>query len=104
MHRRAGFENISVDLIFGFPGNTLASWRETLCRILDVRPSHISVYSLQIEEGTPLYQMFRRDEVEQVTDEENRRMYHDAVSLLKHSGYEMYEISNASLPKRACRS
>lgn len=101
--RKAGFENISVDLIFGFPGHTVSSWKETLHCALDMKPSHISVYSLQIEEGTPLYRMFRRDEVEEVPDEENREMYHVAVDILRHRGYEMYEISNASLPGRACR-
>lgn len=101
--RRAGFENLNIDLIFGFPGNTRDKWKETLLRALDLKPDHISFYSLQIEEGTPLYQMFRRDEVEQVRDEENRAMYRDAAGLLKESGYLRYEISNASLPGRACR-
>ncbi len=101
--RRAGFYNISVDLIFGFPGHTQDSWRRTLYRILEMEPPHISLYSLQIEEGTPLYRMFRADEVEQVADGINRAMYHDAVDILESRGYQMYEISNASLPGHACR-
>ena len=101
--RKAGFDNINIDLIFGFPGNTVKSWRKTLKTALDLRPDHISFYSLQIEEGTPLYRMFRNDEVEQVSDEINRQMYHDAVRLLQENGYLHYEISNASLPGKQCR-
>lgn len=101
--RRAGFDNINIDLIFGIPGSTAESWKKTLQRALDLKPDHISFYSLQIEEGTPLYRMFRSDQIDQVSDEENRRMYHDAVDLLKRYGYIHYEISNAALPGKECR-
>lgn len=101
--RRAGFENINIDLIFGFPGNTLEMWKKTLKRVIDLQPDHISFYSLQIEEETPLYEMFRKDMVEQISDEINRQMYHDAVQMLKERGYVHYEISNASLPGKQCR-
>lgn len=101
--RRAGFDNINIDLIFGIPGSGSESWRKTLQKALSLRPDHLSFYSLQIEEGTPLYEMFRRDEAEQVSDEENRRMYHEAIRLLGEAGYCHYEISNAALPGRECR-
>lgn len=101
--RKAGFDNINIDLIFGFPGNTIESWRQTLKKALNLKPDHISFYSLQIEEGTPLYRMFREDAVEQVSDEINRQMYHEAVKLLQENGYLHYEISNASLPGRQCQ-
>lgn len=103
MARRAGFENINIDLIFGIPGSTADSWKSTLRRAVALRPDHLSFYSLQIEEGTPLYRMFRSDDIQQVSDEENRRMYHDAVQFLEQVGYHQYEISNAALAKRECR-
>ena len=103
MARRAGFENINIDLIFGIPGSTADSWKSTLRRAVALRPDHLSFYSLQIEEGTPLYRMFRLDDIQQVSDEENRRMYHDAVQFLEQAGYHQYEISNAALAKRECR-
>lgn len=101
--REAGFDNINIDLIFGFPGQTFESWTKTLDTVLELSPEHISFYSLQIEEGTPLYEKFRRDEVEQIPDELNRKMYREAVSRLKEAGYEHYEISNAAKPGFRCR-
>lgn len=100
--REAGFDNINIDLMFGFPGQTLESWRSTLEKAVGLDPEHISFYSLQIEEGTPLYRMFRNDEAEQISDEMNREMYHIAVETLKEHGYEHYEISNAAKPGRRC--
>lgn len=101
--RRAGFDNLNIDLIFGFPGQTLTSWKQTLQTAIELQPEHLSFYSLQIEEGTPLYRLFREDQVEQIPDELNREMYHYAVEILKSSGYGHYEISNAALPGRECR-
>lgn len=101
--RQAGFDNINIDLIFGFPGQTQESWKKTLDTALELSPDHISFYSLQIEEGTPLYEKFRRDEVEQIPDEINRAMYRTAVERLTAAGYEHYEISNAAKPGRRCR-
>lgn len=101
--REAGFKNINIDLIFGFPGQTLESWNKTLDMALNLSPEHISFYSLQIEEGTPLYEKFRCDEVEQIPDEINRTMYHTAVERLVAAGYEHYEISNAAKPGCRCR-
>lgn len=101
--REAGFDNINIDLIFGFPDQTFESWTKTLDTVLELSPEHISFYSLQIEEGTPLYEKFRRDEVEQIPDELNREMYREAVRRLKEAGYEHYEISNAAKPGFRCR-
>ena len=101
--RAAGFDNVNIDLIFGFPGHTLESWKKTLETAIELGPEHISFYSLQIEEGTPLYEMFRRDEAEQISDELNREMYHTALSMLKDAGYCHYEISNAAKEGRFCR-
>lgn len=101
--RDAGFDNISLDLMFGFPGQTLASWRKTLETAVALEPDHLSFYSLQIEESTPLYQWFREDRVEQLPDELNRDMYHFAVDFLEQNGYGRYEISNAARPGKQCR-
>ncbi len=101
--RQAGFDNINIDLIFGFPGNTPEEWRRTLHRAVNLRPEHISFYSLQIEDGTPLYRMFCEDIVDQVSDRTNRLMYHDALEILTKAGYHHYEISNAALSGKECR-
>ena len=101
--RAAGFDNISLDLMFGFPGQTLLSWKETLRKAAELEPEHLSFYSLQIEEGTPLYRMFRNDEIEQLPDETDREMYHEAVRFLKDNDYRLYEISNAARRGRECR-
>ena len=101
--RTAGFDNISLDLMFGFPGQTMLSWKETLRKAVDLEPEHLSFYSLQIEEGTPLYRMFRNDEIDQLSDEADREMYHYAVRFLTEKGYRLYEISNASRQGRECR-
>lgn len=103
MAGNAGFDNINIDLIFGFPGHNMSSWRKTLEKAVSLKPQHISFYSLQIEEGTRLYDMFRRDETEQISDELNREMYHYAADFLSSAGFNRYEISNASLPGKECR-
>lgn len=94
--RACGFDNINVDLIFSLPGQTLAIWNETLDGILELSPEHISFYSLQIEEGTPFYQMFLSGEIQQTPDELDRAMYHSALCRLEQAGYQRYEISNGA--------
>ncbi len=103
MVREAGFGNLNLDLMFGFPGQTMESWEATLQRAMQLQPEHVSFYSLQIEEGTPLYDMFREDRVEQLPDEINRAMYHRGIDVLRAHGLELYEISNASRPGYECR-
>ena len=103
MARDAGFENINIDLIFGFPGMSIESWKKTLEIVIDMHPEHISFYSLQIEEGTPLYSMFRNGEINQISEEADREMYHLAEQMLESAGYVHYEISNAALPGKECR-
>ena len=92
--RKAGFENINVDLMFALPEQTLGQWEETLSEITALQPEHISAYSLIIEEGTPFYDLYEK-EVYQETDEElDRAMYHTAVQILAEEDYHQYEISN----------
>ncbi|MBO4861400.1 MAG: radical SAM family heme chaperone HemW [Firmicutes bacterium] len=101
--RGAGFKNINLDLIFGAPEQDPAVWQETLAEVLDMRPEHVSFYSLQLEEGTPLYKDYTAGKVDLPSWEENRRMYHHAADALKAAGYHHYEVSNAALPGFECR-
>ena len=95
--REAGFDNISLDLIFSVPGETTEDALSDARRILELEPQHISCYSLQLEEGTPFYSMAEAGELEEVSDEDDRRTYHELVRLLSDAGYEHYEISNWAL-------
>ncbi len=94
--RRTGFENISVDLMFGLPGQTNEIWIDTLRKVTELGPEHISAYSLKIEEGTPFFDMKSRSELSVPDDDANREMYDTAVEFLKEQGYCRYEISNFS--------
>lgn len=96
--RRAGFKNINIDLMFGIPGQTMKKWTDTVKQAIFLRPQHISLYSLSVEEGTPLDEMFCRGEFELTPDIVDREMYHEALKLLRNSGYNHYEISNVALP------
>ena len=92
-----GFNNINLDIMFGLPNQTLVEWEETLTRITDLHPEHISCYGLKIEEGTPFFIM--QQKLLKIPDEDiERKMYRYAVSFLISKGYEHYEISNFALP------
>lgn len=101
MAREAGFTNVNVDLMSALPGQNLKTWEETLQKVLELEPEHISAYSLIIEEGTVLY-----DKLEQYppipSEEEDRIMYQRTKQLLSEKGYERYEISNYA--KKGCES
>ena len=90
--RRAGFKNLSLDLIYGLPGQTLRGWEETLDHVLRQNPDHISCYGLKLEPGTPLYEY--RDQYEIPSDDDQADMYLTAVENLESRGYRQYEISN----------
>jgi oxygen-independent coproporphyrinogen-3 oxidase len=98
----AGFET-NLDLMLGVPGQSLKSWENSLERAIELRTHHLSFYSLQLEEGTPLYQDYRFGKLVLPTWEENRAMYHTAVRRIKQAGYHHYEISNAAKPGYECR-
>jgi oxygen-independent coproporphyrinogen-3 oxidase len=101
--RRAGFANINLDLMFAFPGQTPSDWRESLEEALDLGPEHISFYSLQLEEGTPLHADVSAGALAAVCEDADREMYHFAVRALARAGFEHYEISNAAKPGFRCR-
>lgn len=92
--REMGFDNINLDLIFSVPGESTSDALADARRIIDLGPEHISCYSLQLEEGTPFYRMAEAGEIREISDEEDRKTYHEVVRLLRAAGYEHYEISN----------
>lgn len=95
--RRAGFENISVDVMSGLPGQDLHTLVDTLTKVCELSPEHISVYSLQVEKDTPLYD--REDLIDMIPDESaDREMYSMTKKVLKSFGYNRYEFSNYSKP------
>ena len=87
-----GFSNISLDLMYGLPGQTLESWKQTVERIIRMRPEHISCYGLKVEPNTPLWTY--QDTANLPSDDQQADMYLAACELLKTHGYEHYEISN----------
>lgn len=99
MAREAGFSNINVDLMSGLPGQSLASWEDSLYKTAQLKPEHISAYSLIIEEGTP----FASQKLELPDEEEERNMYERTREILEDWGYHQYEISNYARPGRECR-
>jgi oxygen-independent coproporphyrinogen-3 oxidase len=95
--RRAGFENISVDAMSSLPGQDMHTMVDTLTRITELSPEHISVYSIQVEDGTKLKD--REDLLNMIPDEDtDRNMYYMTKKVLKAAGYNRYEISNYSKP------
>ena len=90
--RKAGFANISLDLMYGLPNQTVSQWKETVLNIISLRPEHISCYGLKVEENTPLWSY--KDCANLPSDDAQAQMYLEAVKLLEEYGYEQYEISN----------
>ena len=90
--RKLGFRNISVDLMYGLPGQTQADWLKTLRNVLALQPEHVSCYGLKVEEGTPLYDY--KDCCNLPDDDAQADMYLAAVDALRKHGYRQYEISN----------
>lgn len=110
--RAAGFSNINIDLMSGLPGQSPASWRETLGKVLALKPEHISAYSLMVEEGTVFAGWYGQPEQSGRTpgawetahlpplpsEDEERQMYYDTEAILKGAGMKRYEISNYAMP------
>ncbi len=96
--RAAGIENVSIDLIYGIPGQTMESWRRSVKAAIAAGVQHISAYNLSYEEGTPLWRMRDRGEIIEVDDLTCIGMYNELTRLLREAGYQHYEISNFSLP------
>ena len=94
----AGIDNISIDLIFGMPGQTVASWARSVEQAVALAPQHISAYGLTYEEGTRLWHQRERGEVDEVPEDDCLEMYRILVETLAAAGFEHYEISNFALP------
>jgi oxygen-independent coproporphyrinogen-3 oxidase len=124
--RAAGFKNINLDLIFAIPGQTVEEWKEDLRQALSVNPEHISAYSLQIEEGTPLWEITTNLRLQTtdrpphphnlqlnsqltthnpqlITEDAESAMYEHTIETLLAAGYHHYEISNFAKPGFECR-
>ena len=94
--REAGFANLSLDLMFGLPNQTLTGWRGTLENVLRLKPEHMSCYALKVEPNTPLWEY--RDCANLPNDDVQADMYLAASEILQDHGYEHYEISNFAKP------
>lgn len=94
--RRAGFDNLSADVMFGLPGQSADSYLQTLERLIALSPEHISAYGLTVEEGTPFGVLQSRGQLTLPDEEETERMYFEGIQLLAANGYAQYEISNFS--------
>lgn len=94
----SGYENISIDLMYGFPGETIHSWEADLNQALNLDIQHISAYSLSYEKGTPLYSMLINGKTKAIPDEQCSKMYFLILSTMENNGFEHYEISNFAKP------
>ena len=101
--REAGFENVNFDLIAGLPGQTLAGWRRNLDEALKLRPEHLSLYLLDVHEGTPLADQIKRGMRPVPDDDLAAEMYRVMIDAVCAAGYEHYEISNFCLPGFSAR-
>lgn len=108
--RQAGMKNVNIDLISAIPGQTEEGWQETLEKTAELKPEHLSVYSLIIEEGTPFYERYGKTAspgdgtYPPLPDEESERlMYEKTETILQKYGYARYEISNYAKPGYECR-
>jgi len=94
--RAAGFDNISLDLIYGTPGESVADWRTSLSAALELEPEHVSAYALIVEPGTALARRVARGELAPVDDDDQAKKYEMTDAALSAAGYEWYEVSNWS--------
>ncbi len=98
-----GISNYGIDLIYGIPGQTMATWRQSLQEVVNLTPRHISCYLLQMDEMVPLALRIQDGEIESLSEEDEADMYYLAIHSLKRAGYLHYEISNFCQPGYASR-
>jgi oxygen-independent coproporphyrinogen-3 oxidase len=101
--RGAGIQNVSLDLIFGVPGQSLDSWLRTLCRAIELEPTHVSAYGLTFEKGTSFWSRREKGTLLQTDEEMERAMYAAAMDELPRAGLSQYELSNYAKPGFECR-
>ncbi len=96
--RKAGFNNISIDLMFALPGSTIQEWEKTLEQAIELHPEHISAYNLTYEEGTPMHRALERGDFTELSEEDNVEQFELLITKLRGAGYHHYEISNFARP------
>ena len=96
--REAGFQNISIDLMYGLPGETLETWKEDLQQAIELHPEHISAYHLIYEEDTALWKLREQHQVEEADEDLSVSLFSTLIDKLTEAGYQHYEISNFCLP------
>lgn len=96
--RTAGFDNLSIDLIFGLPGQTSEDWQKNIERAIEMAPDHLSVYNLTYEPGTPLHKWSLEGKLSERDDDTEKTMFLLAHNMLEDRGFEHYEISNYAKP------
>jgi len=101
--RDAGFRNINLDLMFALPDQSIHGWRKNLDRALSLKPEHLSLYCLTIEQNTAFYKLNQRGLLNLPDDDQQVAMYDECVRESALSGFEQYEISNFALPGLPCR-
>lgn len=101
--RQAKFDNVNLDVIFASPGESLATWADTVAAVLDLAPDHVSMYGLELKGGTELRQRVDAGELPQPDDDDFADMYEYASDTLERAGFAQYEISNWTRPGKACR-
>lgn len=98
-----GFKNINIDLMYSLPNQKMCDWKETLEKVTDLNPTHISAYSLILEEGTELYNMYENNQFDLSDENIDIEMYEYTINYLKSKGYNQYEISNYSQEGYDCK-
>ncbi len=101
--RKAGFDNVSLDLIAGYPGQSLASMHRNLLTALELGSEHLSIYLLEVKEGTPLEACIRTGQIQAPDDDLTATLYEHICETVVNAGYEQYEISNFARPGRVSR-
>lgn len=100
--KKIGFDNISLDLIFGIPNQKQNSWQQTLKIASELDVQHISIYNLIYEEGTPLHKNFLKGKIKRISEDIEEEMYYYAVDFLEQLGYKQYELSNFAKNNKQC--
>jgi oxygen-independent coproporphyrinogen-3 oxidase len=100
--REAGFDNLNLDLIFGLPGQTLSDWQHSLDEAAEMRPEHLSLYALTLEENTPMWKAIDEGSLPKIIPDISAEQYELAEDILTRKGYRHYEISNWARPGREC--
>ncbi|WDC83899.1 radical SAM family heme chaperone HemW [Caloramator sp. mosi_1] len=101
--RSLGFNNINLDLMFNLPNQSVNDFLKSLMKVIELKPQHISCYSLIIEENTLFEELYQKGKLNLLDEEEERLLYHTMIKTLEKYGYQQYEISNFSMPGFECK-